>query len=147
VSLNFTPTAVGNVNSTLVFTDNASPATQTVHLNGMGLALLTPTVHVTVGLFVYDGQAQTATCTATSAGGATVPGTCSPTYNGTATAPSNVGIYNVTATFSSTSPYFGNATGIGKLTIAPARLPLRPTTPSVSKEKRSQILRSPTLVL
>jgi hypothetical protein len=43
-------------------------------------------------------------------------------WHGTATAPSNVGIYNVTVTFSSTSPYFGNATGIGKLTIAPAPL-------------------------
>lgn len=124
LSFTFTPPSTGSVKGTAVLTDNslnAAAATQTITLNGTGDALLTPAVHVTGGPFVYNGLAESASCTATG-GGAPVPGSCTFTYNGSTNQPVNAGTYTVIASFTSTDPYYGNATGTGKLTIDKAPL-------------------------
>ncbi len=125
LSIGFTPPATGSFKGTAVLTDNAqnaAAATQTISLSGTGQALLTPVVQVAGGPFVYNGLAQPASCTATGTGGVSVSGSCSFTYNGSANAPVSGGTYTVTASFTSANPYYGNATGTGKLTIAGAPL-------------------------
>jgi sugar lactone lactonase YvrE len=125
LSIGFTPLTTGSFKGTAVLTDNAqnaAAATQTISLSGTGQALLTPVVQITGGPFVYNGLAQPASCMATGTGGVSVSGSCSFTYNGSANAPVNGGTYSVTASFTSTNPYYGNATGTGKLTIAGAPL-------------------------
>jgi large repetitive protein len=125
LSIGFTPPTTGSFKGTAVLTDNAqnaAAATQTISLSGTGQALLTPVVQVAGGPFVYNGLAQPASCTATGTGGVSVSGSCSFTYNGSASAPVNGGTYTVAASFTSANPYYGNATGSGKLTIASAPL-------------------------
>jgi hypothetical protein len=61
------------------------------------VAKLTPLVTVTGGSFVYDGTPHTATASATGGAGETLPLTI--TYNGSTTAPTNAGTYEVMARF------------------------------------------------
>ena len=125
ISLVFTPPTINSFKSTVVVTDNALNATaamQTINLNGTGEALLTPVVHVHGGPFVYNGLAESSSCTATGTGGVSVVGTCSFTYNGSTTAPASAGTYTVTASFNSANPFYGSATGTGKLLIEKAPL-------------------------
>lgn len=116
---------MSNFTSTAVLTDNAlnaTAATQTINLSGVGVALLTPVVQVTGGAFAYNGLAETASCTVTGAGGVPVSGSCAFTYNGSGSAPTNAGTYAVSARFTSTNPFYGSATGTGSLTINQAPL-------------------------
>lgn len=78
---------------------------------------LTPTVNVTGGPFTYDGAPHQATATAIGTGGVAVSGSFTFTYNGSPTPPTNAGTYQVVATFTSSDPSYGNATGTGNLTI------------------------------
>jgi large repetitive protein len=125
LSISFTPPTINSFASTAVLTDNALNATtakQTIHLSGKGVALGTPVVKVAGGPLTYTGLGQSATCTATGTGGVAVSGSCTFTYNGSANEPINAGTYTVIASFTSTDPLYGNATGTGKLTIDKAPL-------------------------
>jgi hypothetical protein len=76
----------------------------------------TPVVSVTGGTYTYDGNSHPATATATGIS-ASVAGTFSFTYNGSASDPLNAGTYAVVASFTSTDPNYDNATGAGTITI------------------------------
>ena len=78
-----------------------------------------PSVTVTGGTFTYDGNQHAATAAATGVGGANVSGTFAFTYTppGNSTAPTNAGTYSVGASFTSSDPNYGNASGTGSLTI------------------------------
>jgi hypothetical protein len=108
-----------------VLTDNAlnaTAATQTINLSGKGVALGTPVVHVAGGPLTYTGLGQSASCTATGTGGVVVSGSCTFTYNGSSAKPINAGTYSVVASFTSTNPLYGNATGTGTIVIMKASL-------------------------
>lgn len=74
------------------------------------------TVTVSGGPFIYDGQSHAATCTVTSDPPIS-GGTCTLTYNGSQTPPTNAGTYTVTATFSGNGAV---GSGSGVLVINPA---------------------------
>jgi hypothetical protein len=119
LSIVFMPAAVSTVKSSLVLTDNslnAKPAKQTVALTGNGV-LLKPVVQVSAGPFNYNGLAQSASCTVTGQGGASVPGSCALTYNGSSTAPINGGKYTVVASFTSDDPSYENTSVTVTMTI------------------------------
>ncbi|MGA8214178.1 MAG: RICIN domain-containing protein [Candidatus Sulfotelmatobacter sp.] len=119
LSIVFMPTAVSTVKSSLVLTDNslnAKPAKQTVTLTGNGV-LLKPVVQVSAGPFNYNGLAQSASCTVTGQSGASVPGSCALTYNGSSTAPINGGKYTVVASFTSGDPSYENTSVTVTMTI------------------------------
>jgi Concanavalin A-like lectin/glucanases superfamily/MBG domain (YGX type)/Bacterial Ig-like domain (group 3)/IPT/TIG domain/MBG domain len=64
----------------------------------------TPTVTVTGGSLIYDGQPHPATGTVTGVGGATI-GPLTFTYNGSTQVPVNAGSYSVVATFPGNATY------------------------------------------
>ena len=77
-----------------------------------------PTVVVDSGLFTYDGTAHASSATALGMDGVTpVAGSFSFTYNGSATAPTDVGTYAVVASFTSADPSYTDATATGSLII------------------------------
>ncbi|MFN0053016.1 MAG: SdrD B-like domain-containing protein [Planctomycetales bacterium] len=92
------------------FSDATGNATLTINQ-------ATPTVTVTAGTVSYDGAAHAATAAATGVQDAVVDGTFSYTYNGSATAPIDVGIYEVVANFTSTDANYSDAIGTAMLTI------------------------------
>jgi hypothetical protein len=78
----------------------------------------TPTVTVTGGPFTYNGSSQHATVSAVGIDGVTpVSGTATVTYNGSSTAPTVAGTYNVVASFVSSNPDYSGATASGTLVI------------------------------
>jgi uncharacterized protein YjdB len=110
----------GNANpgSTSSTTVQFSPApNSTLVLSG----LAAPIVRVTAGTFAYDGAAHGATANAIGVSGAPVSGSFTFTYTpGGATPPVNVGMYSVTAQFTSNDPNYTNASNTGTITITPA---------------------------
>ncbi|MCX6545926.1 MAG: Ig-like domain repeat protein, partial [Acidobacteria bacterium] len=91
-----------------------------------------PTVTVSGGPFTYDGTSHEATCTVTGVSGATVAGTCTLTYDGSASAPIAAKTsYVVAATFTSSDTNYSSGTGHGSLTIG--KRPAMWTTSSNSK--------------
>jgi sugar lactone lactonase YvrE len=125
LGIDFIPPSLSTFTSTAVLTDNslnATAASQTIKLTGKTVTLSTPVVHVSGGPLTYNGLAQPALCEATGKNGFVVPGSCTFTYNGSATEPISPGTYTVVASFTSTDPIYGNATGTGKLTIEKAPL-------------------------
>src|SRR5262249_12620832 len=112
---------------TVIFTPddtvNYTTATQTVHIN---VAQATPTVSVSDGGGIYDGNPFPAIGTAVGVDGTTpVAGSFSFVYyagssaSGTAsaTAPTNAGTYTVVATFTSSDPNYSNGTAQTTFTI------------------------------
>jgi len=78
----------------------------------------TPTVTVSGEPVTYDGNSHEATCSATGVGDVTVAGSCTLTYDGSATAPIAAKTsYVVVATFTSSDPNYSDGTGRGSLTI------------------------------
>jgi hypothetical protein len=138
VGVAFKPSTVGIEETAQVLFDDSSSngvvtgsivlPTQSIPVQGLGVAL-TPTVNVTGGTFVYNGNPESATASAyvsttnISSSGTfsfTYTGTGSTSYGATSTPPTNVGTYSVTATFSSSNPGYNGATGTGSITIIPA---------------------------
>jgi hypothetical protein len=146
ITITFTPTALGAQTGSVVITDNATPATQTITLRGtgIGLATVSPTSHgfgsvventvsAATTLTVKNNQAaavaltiaatgvafaQTNTCGASLAGSSscTISATFDPTTTGAQTG-------SVTVTYAGTgSPQTVTLTGTGVLpiTITPA---------------------------
>lgn len=125
-SVEFLPSALGNIAGSLILTDNALNevnATQTIALTGTGTTTTT-TATVTLGNLsqTYTGLQLAATATTIPAGL-----TVSITYNGSATAPTAAGSYAVVATITSAG-YAGSATGT--LIIAKATPAIAWTTPT-----------------
>jgi hypothetical protein len=79
----------------------------------------TPTVTVTGGSFIYDGNTHPATATATGISSITVAGSFVFTYTppGTTAVPVNPGSYTVGAEFTSGNPNYGNTSGSATITI------------------------------
>lgn len=78
----------------------------------------TPTLVVGGDVFTYDGLAHAATALAVGVDGVSpVNGSFALTYNGSTTLPTDAGVYTVQATFTSTDPNYGDATGAGTLII------------------------------
>ena len=94
-------------------------------LNAIGTATLTispatPAIAVTAGTVIHDGLAHGATAVATGVAGAVVSGAFTFTYNGLPTVPTDAGVYDVVATFTSSDPNYADAIGTAILTIAAA---------------------------
>ncbi len=80
-----------------------------------------PTVQLLTGGFVYDATPHAADALALAADGVTpVDGTFAFTYDGSSTPPTNVGTYNVVATFTSTDPNYVSTVTVDTLYIDPA---------------------------
>jgi hypothetical protein len=98
--------ALGNVTQTIPFNVAAYPA------------LATPTVPLNSSSTTFNGQSQPPSATAVGSDGVTpVSGTFAFAYNGAPGGPSNVGTYQVLATFTSADPNYGNATLLTTYTI------------------------------
>lgn len=76
-----------------------------------------PTINLTAGTFLYDGQPHAATATVTGVGGATL-GPVTVTYDESADAPVAAGVYAVAATFAGDANHEAR-TATGTLTIDP----------------------------
>ena len=110
----------------------------------MVLTITQATPNITVGgTFVYDGNPHGATATAVGADGITpVSGNFSFTYTppGNSTAPTNLGIYSVSAIFTSTDPNYSNATGSGSITIGlPSTVTVNNTNTAVAAFGKSSL--------
>ena len=93
----------------------------------------TPTLSVICNPVTYSASPQTCIPggSATGIGGATVAGTWTYTYNGSAMAPTNAGSYAVVGTFTSADPnYASGGTATGTLVISPAPASLLAVTPA-----------------
>jgi hypothetical protein len=115
-TVTYTPTAaeVGYVPVTFQATNVVGTSTLSTSFHVQAL----PTVQVSGGPFAADGSAHSATATAVGLDGATpVSGTFSFTYNGSATAPSDPGVYTVVASFFSSDPDYANTTATGSIAI------------------------------
>ncbi len=112
------PVNAGTYAVTAAFTSSNANYSNAVGFGTIFIGLATPVVTVGGGPFTYDGMPHSATATAKSAGGATVAGTFSFIYTpGGSSAPVAVGQYSVTATFTSSDPNYGSASGTGSITI------------------------------
>ncbi|MDP1797003.1 MAG: SdrD B-like domain-containing protein, partial [Planctomycetaceae bacterium] len=87
--------------------------------------VVTSTMTVSGGTYVYDGMAHAATATVTGTGGTPVSGNYAFTYNGLTSPPTNAGVYDVVATFTSSDPKYADVTGTATQTVTPS-------TPSVT---------------
>jgi hypothetical protein len=78
-----------------------------------------PTVNVTGGIFIYDGQSHAATATARGIGGATVRGSFSFTYTppGNNIVPVNPGTYSASVSFTSSNPNYTDGASTKPATI------------------------------
>jgi autotransporter-associated beta strand protein len=124
--ISYTPAAseVGNVVATFKATNSTGSATATFSFT----VIARPTLVVTGGTFTFDGSVHPATAVAYASDGVTpVPGYYSFTYSpvqyptAVSTAPyAESGSYIVHATFTSSDPNYGEATGASTITISPA---------------------------
>jgi hypothetical protein len=119
---------IGSVAVTFAATNSVGTSTYTVPFT---VVALTPTVTLTAGESVYDGNPHAATATAVDANGNQVGGSFAITYNGDPNPPTEAGTYPVTATFTSTDPSYANAVATGTLTIDPATPTITITSDSV----------------
>lgn len=116
------PTGPGLYTVATTFTSNDSNyATTTVTgnliINSPGS--LTPALTLTDGSAPYDGNAHADMASAVGSDGVTpVAGSFLITYNGSTTAPTQAGSYDVVASFISSDMNYGNATITGTLTIS-----------------------------
>ena len=94
---------------------NYQPATRSATLT---ILRATPTVTVTGGTIVFDGQPHAATASATGVGGESLA-PVALTYNGSTQVPVNAGSYAVSASFAGNANYVA-ATSTGTLTISKA---------------------------
>jgi hypothetical protein len=120
----FTPNSkeVGTVNVTFEASNSLGNVTQSVQFDVAAYpALAKPTLKLTVTSATYNGQQQYAWATAVGSDGKTpVLGSFAFAYNGSNVAPLNAGTYQVLVTFTSGDPNYGNATLLGKFTMAKA---------------------------
>jgi hypothetical protein len=115
---------MGSVSATFQATNSIGSATETVGFQVIGL----PTVQVTGGTFDFDGNTHSATAVAYAINGVTpLAGSFTFTYSpvqypqAVSTSPyAEPGTYIVHATFVSSDPVYGGASGTGMLTILPA---------------------------
>jgi len=122
----FTPTtnAPANFSATFTATNSVGSSTATFSFH----VLAQPTVQVTGGTFAYDGNTHGATAVAYGIDGVTpIAGTFNILYAPAAyptaqsTAPyAGIGTYIVSATFTSSDPNYGGASGTATITINPA---------------------------
>ncbi|HEX8169022.1 MAG TPA: MBG domain-containing protein [Thermoanaerobaculia bacterium] len=116
LTANFAPNDSANYNSV---------SGTTVHIDVLPA---TPIITISGGPYTYDGNPHGVTATARDANGNTVSGTFAITYDGSSTAPTAPGTYNVVANFTSSDPNFTSATGNGTLTIQKAPTTITITT-------------------
>jgi len=112
------PADIGYQYVTFAATNSAGTSTYTFVYDVLAL---NPTVTITGGPIVFDGNAHAATATAVGADGVTpVAGSFAFTYNAATTSPTAAGTYTVQATFTSNDPSYANAVATSSLTINPA---------------------------
>ncbi|MFI5379195.1 MAG: kelch repeat-containing protein [Tepidisphaerales bacterium] len=129
----YTPGAneVGYTTATFTATNSVASSTATFSFHVLAL----PTVVVTGGTFAYDGNTHAASAIAYGTDGVTpINGTFRILYapaaypNALSTAPyAEPGTYSVQATFTSSDPNYGGASGAGTVTIDPATMSLAAT--------------------
>jgi hypothetical protein len=109
------------------------------------ISQLAPAVTATDAGGIYDASPFAATATATGLNNAPVSGTFAYSYytgstvsgNSSSTAPTNAGTYTVVASFTSTNPNYGNATG------APRTFVIATATPTVVAADNGHLQRQP----
>lgn len=106
----------GNLYQAVFTNENGSATTNAAMLS---VATQQTTITVTGGTFIYDGAAHAATATATDAEGEPLEGTFTFTYNGSATQPTDAGVYAIVATFTNEDTG-SQAIGYGSIVIKPA---------------------------
>jgi len=116
----YSPTAseVGTNNATFLVSNAVGSVTVTFPFKVTAV----PTIVVTGGNFTFDGNTHGATAVALGSDGVTpVAGTFSFLYNGGSTAPyAEAGTWSVSATFTSSDPNYGGASGTSTIVINPA---------------------------
>jgi hypothetical protein len=119
-----TPVGPGLIPLVATFTSadpNYANATVTDNMLIDSTGTVSPTLSLTDGSAVYDGNAHSDTGAAIGSDGQTpVAGTFVITYNGSTTPPTAAGSYAVVATFYSGDSTYSDSTISGTLTIAPA---------------------------
>ncbi len=130
--ITYTPGAdeVGYTTATFTATNSVGSSTATFSFH----VLAQPTVVVTGGTFAYDGNTHAASAVAYGTDGVTpISGTFNILYapaaypSAMSTAPyAEPGTYLVHATFTSSDPNYGGATGTGIITIDPAAMTFAP---------------------
>jgi hypothetical protein len=118
----FSDSKAGTYTVSAVFTSKNQSYTNAEAMGTITITPALPIVAVTGSPLVYNGLAQSASCTATGVNAVPVPGSCSFTYNGSVNPPTNVGSYSVTASFTSSNADYQDATGVGKFKIVAAQL-------------------------
>jgi hypothetical protein len=114
----YTPGVADIGNQIFTFTASNSVGTSTFSNFVFVVQANQPTVTLSDGPFTYDGNAHAATATAVGTDGVTpVAGTFAFTYNGSSTAPTAAGTYDVAAAFTSSDPSYASVTATGTLTI------------------------------
>jgi hypothetical protein len=117
------PAGVGTYAVSASFTSSNSNYGSATGAGSITITPATPTVRVTGGIYIYDGQPHAAACAVTGVGGAAVAGTCSLTYTPGGLTPTLVGTYPVSAAFTSADTNYYSSNGSGSVSITP-----RPTT-------------------
>jgi hypothetical protein len=119
------PTNVGSYNVIAYFTSSDPGYVNTIAAGQMYIAQATPTVTLAgTGTHTWTGQPMAVTASQVGVDGTTpVAGNFAITYNGSTTAPSAPGAYNVSAVFTSTDPNYANVTTTGTITIPDPTIP------------------------
>jgi hypothetical protein len=100
------------------FTSTARTYTNATGSGSFTIDKATPHVSVPDTSVPYDGTAHSvAPCTATGVSAESVPGTCAITYNDSATAPTDAGVYRIRGSFTSGHANYANAIGNGTLVV------------------------------
>jgi hypothetical protein len=110
------PTAAGTYPVSATFTGGTA-SQNTSATSTLVISQALPKLNLACPTLSYSGSPQGCTATVTGVGGNTPAGTTAITYNGSATAPSDGGTYNVAASFTSSDPNYANASATSSLTI------------------------------
>ncbi|HSZ58075.1 MAG TPA: kelch repeat-containing protein [Tepidisphaeraceae bacterium] len=119
------PTNAGQYHVIAYFTSADPGYVSSVENGTLQIIPATPAITLTGGgTVLWTGQPHPVTATEVGIDGVTpVPGSFNITYNGSTTAPTNAGAYNVLATFTSADPNYANATATTTITIPDPTIP------------------------
>jgi N-acetylneuraminic acid mutarotase len=119
------PTNAGQYNVIAYFTSGDTGYVSSVENGTFEIIPATPKITLTGGgTVLWNGQPHPVTATQVGVDGQTpVAGNFTITYNGSTTAPTNAGTYNVVATFTSTDPNYATTTATTTITIPDPTIP------------------------
>jgi hypothetical protein len=119
------PTNAGQYNVVAYFTSADPGYVNSVESGVLQISPAQPKITLTGGgTVLWNGQPHPVTAIEVGVDGQTaVAGSFAITYNGSTTAPTNAGVYNVVATFTSADPNYANTTATTTITIPDPTIP------------------------